>query len=149
MHGIYNIKFVIRKFLISVNTTWRADETWLGATGMLFNIWSWITYILQRTRHVRSPERNNKMAGARILYLALSLMAETREPLGSDMQCLRRLRFSQRCCWGFRSSGMWHCVVMWLAPDVSTCRITFSIKHQAIKNLKMETVLTFEISETN
>lgn len=31
-------------------------------------------------------------------------------------------RFSQRCCWDFKSSGMWHCIGGWMAADVSNDR---------------------------
>lgn len=32
---------------------------------------------------------------------------------------VRHLSFSQRCYWGFRSSGMWRRVVGWVVPDFS------------------------------
>jgi hypothetical protein len=33
-----------------------------------------------------------------------------------------QFRFSQRCCWDVKSSGMWHCVGGWMAADVSKDR---------------------------
>lgn len=29
------------------------------------------------------------------------------------------LRFWHQCCWGLRSSAMWHCVIGWVALDIS------------------------------
>jgi hypothetical protein len=58
---------------------------WLGATGTPSNVGPWITYMyinVHVTSLTRSPERNNKMALARILYLAWGLMAETKEAIG-------------------------------------------------------------------
>jgi len=36
-----------------------------------------------------------------------------------DINKLKRwsVRLSQRCCWGFRSSGMWHSVTRWVDFD--------------------------------
>jgi hypothetical protein len=34
-------------------------------------------------------------------------------------------KFSHRCCWGFRSSEMWCCVVGWVVPEVSKERAVF------------------------
>jgi hypothetical protein len=41
------------------------------------------------------------------------------------------VRFSQRCCWGFRSFGMWLCVFGWVVLDVSKGPSAFSFKGQA------------------
>lgn len=33
-----------------------------------------------------------------------------------NIQFLQDLRCSQRCCWRFQSSQMWHCVIGWVVP---------------------------------
>jgi hypothetical protein len=38
------------------------------------------------------------------------------------------LRFSQQCCWGFGSSGMWHCAD-WVVPDVFKAQWPMSQHH--------------------
>lgn len=45
------------------------------------------------------------------------------------------LRFSRWCCWGFKSSGMWRRVVVWVAPDVSKDSFAFNFKVQAVQLL--------------
>jgi len=37
----------------------------------------------------------------------------------TDPECVRDLRFSQWCCWGFRFSGTWCCVVGWVGECAS------------------------------
>jgi hypothetical protein len=42
---------------------------------------------------------------------------------------LQDLRCSQRCCWMYKSSGMWHCVIPWVVTGIledhsaSVCRV--------------------------
>ena len=38
---------------------------------------------------------------------------------------LRYLRFSQRCCWGFRLSRRWHCCVEWVVGGISEDHVAF------------------------
>jgi hypothetical protein len=47
---------------------------------------------------------------------------------------MRDWRFSQRCCWGFRSSGTWCCVAGSAVPDVSKnhSASTFMVKHSSM-----------------
>ena len=46
---------------------------------------------------------------------------------------IQDLRFPQLCCWGLKSSGMWHCVDG-LFPDISDMCSAFSFKGQVGHN---------------
>jgi hypothetical protein len=47
---------------------------------------------------------------------------------------MRDLRFSQRYCWGFRSFGIWRCVVGWAVPDVSELCDVFNKTQDCLDN---------------
>jgi hypothetical protein len=42
------------------------------------------------------------------------------------------LRLSERCCWGFRPSGMWHYAVVWVVPGISKGHSMTIFKGQAV-----------------
>ena len=61
----------------------------------------------------------------------------TKTSLDNDLEGLRKikknftmreLRFAQRCCWGFESSGTWRCVLGRVVPDVSKHCGAFVVK---------------------
>lgn len=45
------------------------------------------------------------------------------------------LGFSQQCCWGFMSSGMWHYAAGWAVLDISKKRSTLIFKNQVLHGL--------------
>jgi hypothetical protein len=63
------------------------------------------------------------------------------------------LRFSQRCCCGFRSSWMWHCVVGWVVAYVLGERSALIFKGQVVQEwnawpLMRKSLCSFEMLGT-